>query len=265
MNKNFDISVQRKNSSNRGRRSKKTKTGQAAMTLYKQSRDYVMGEVTKRYGGPNGAVRGASDIMRIARMFNTENKYVDTLLDVTSTRSSPYCAALTSMAEGSDNNQRDGRSIRVIKFDANMKFYYSSGVPATATVQTQIFKYFLVRYNKTTAGSPTFAIADFLNVDFTTSRYTPISLPNTDRSEDFQILAMGQVDVPINYVTTVDTISYKLLTMTHECSFHQEFSGTGSSAICDNNVQLVIVATQEINAGGSSGCSFGIRMWYVDN
>ncbi len=248
-----------------GKRPNKTQRGLSAVNkIYKQSRDYVLGEITKRYGGPKGKVTAAADIARIARMMNTENKYIDTLLDVTCDKSTPYCAALNNVAEGSDNTNRTGRSVRVIKYDIMMKLYFSTGTVATSVGQSQFFKWFLVRFNKTTPSGQTFAIADFLNQD-SSSAYTVISLPNTDRSEDFQIMASGEALVQLQLTTGVSSQAAVWQTVSHDCSFHQEYSGTSNSTICDNNVQLVIVGGVNANTGGVSGVTYSIRCWYVDN
>jgi len=247
-----------------GRRNRKTtQRGQVALDrIYKQSRDYVIGRVRQRYGGRNGVVNGVSDFVRIARMINTENKYVDTLLDVTANVTTPYNAAINWPAEGTDNNNRTGRSIKVIKFDLLMRFYFSTGT--VGTTQSQTFKWFLVRYEKTNNTNSTFATADFLNQDAVTQIST-LSLPNTDNAEDFQILISGTKAIVLPYWVSASSVTKSLVEVSHECDFHVEFNGTGATAIVDHNVQLVIVADTGVPTGGTSGCTFSLRMWYVDN
>jgi hypothetical protein len=204
--------------------------------------------------------------MKIARLLNTENKHVDIQNSNTVLPSASLILCCTPPAEGSDSNQRTGRSLKVDKIDLLLQFTYSTGTPATCAVQSQIFNWYLVRYLKTpsSGGTTVFNITEFLNQD-ANSQYTPMSLINDDTDENFQVMAAGTQHLTLPFLPTVASAFNAIQTHTHQCSFHQTFNGTTAATITDNCVFLVVTAMNASNTGGISNCTSTMRMWFVDN
>ncbi len=247
--------------SNKNPRRKRTQKGDSAMNvMYRKARDFI----SNRYGGSGGVSNLVRDVAFLKGVINVEEKRIDSVLDVTVGKTAPVTSALSTLAQGDANNQRQGNSVKVIRFDVNFKFYYSSGT--TTSYDSNTFRWFLVRYLKTPTTSPTtpFGISEFLDQD-SNSQYTPISLPNTNTAQNFQIMASGTETVKLNFTATVSTTSEIVRSFTHECGFHQIYSGSASSTLTDALVVLVVVSSQNGNTGGVSGVTYGVRMWYVDN
>lgn len=206
----------------------------------------------------------ANDINMLRKLINTEEKHVDSLMGViTVLVAGPGNVQITTCAEGDDNNQRNGRSIKVFRFDLMMRFQWNGG---TATVQANNhYRWFLVRWNRVPTGGVGggFAVADFVNTDYSGTNYTPLSLPNTDNSQAFQILAEGLVQMPEQALqaTTVE----RIVNITHQCSFHQTFNGSSTANLNSNSVQLVVLSMNNAAAGGVSQFEGCCRMWFIDN
>jgi len=247
---------------------KKVTKGETALSrIISYSKDQVRKQVTQRYAKRGGMKQIADDIKELRRILNTEEKHFDTVTATTSvTSTASQVLAIGSMAEGSDSNQRTGRSIKIVRTDINLLFAYSSGTPATTAIQNQWFNWYYVKYLKSAAGAgqTPFGISEFLNQD-PGSNYTPISLPNPDTNENFAILASGQVEVDLPDSTTAASARYKVVQLQVDRAFHQTYNGTTAASISDNMCFLVVTALNAINAGGASSVSFGIRQWYVDN
>jgi hypothetical protein len=243
-----------------------TQSGRGALTtIYKFAKDQVAKPLLQRYSGPSGMRKLVSDVASMKAIVNTEDKHIDILAaaqQVSQTTSLIY--GIGTMAQGTAVNQRIGDSIKINRIDLNLLFSFASGT--ATTILDQQFRWFLVRYLKTPAASGTsaFNISEFLNEDVN-SDYTPLSLPNTDTNENFQVMAQGQVDLTLNVLSSVSSVATKSLSISHECAFHQDYSGAANTTITDNMVFLVFIASQGGNAGGSSSVTIGSRMWYIDN
>jgi hypothetical protein len=211
--------------------------------------------------------RIAQDVSTLMSVINTEDKQIDTVATtqvVTSTSSLVY--AIGTVAQGTSGLTRVGDSILINRIDLNLQFLFSTGTPATTASQNQIFRWFLVRYLKTPAtnGVTAFLISEFLNVD-SGSNYTPMSLPNTDTNENFQIMESGTVNLTVPSSTTAASAVTQMVTTSHTCHFHQTYNGSATNSITDNMVFMVFVALNGANAGGSSNVLVSSRMWFVDN
>jgi hypothetical protein len=223
--------------------------------------------VRNRYTGPNGVNQMARDLSLLKMVVNTEAKQIYTtaaaIQNVNSTTSLVY--GIGTMAQGTSGSTRVGDSIKIVRIDLNVGFYYSSG---TACINNnQVFNWYLVRYLKTpsTSGTSAFAIADFLNNDGN-SQITPLSFPNSDLNEDFMVMGSGQVELQLpNWVAATDSTSQRVINFSHECSFHQTYSGSANTTITDNMCFVVVTAARPINTGGSSGVAIQSCMWYLDN
>jgi len=249
----------------------KTLTGSRAVSnMIRFSKDQINSAaigVRKRYTGKGGSLAMARDLSRLAMSVNTEEKQIYTIStaqSVLSTTSIIY--GIGTMAQGNGGNQRSGDSVRICNIDLNLWFYYYSGTAATMGVQNQIFNWYLVRYLKTpsTSGTSSFTMSEFLNVDGN-GNYTPLSFPNSDTNENFQVMSSGTVDVQLYNNPTANMYGSKLVNIRHPCSFHQDYTGSGSTTICDGMCFVVVTALNPINAGGGSSVVINAAMWYVDN
>jgi hypothetical protein len=239
----------------------------AITSMVRHSTDQVVSAVKHRYAGPRAAGNIASDIKKLVSMLNVEDKHVDTLQAVqTVVNNSPVILTIGGTQQGTAVNQRSGDSLKVNKIDLLLEFVYSTGTPATATQQNQIYNWYLVRYLKTVTGSGTtpFGITEFLNVDGG-GNTTPLSFPNTDCIEDFQIMAHGTVEIDLDVVATVDNKKAKVVSISHPCAFHQDYSSNTIASITDNEVFIVITALFPVNTGGSSTVLVQARTWFIDN
>lgn len=246
--------------------SARTKKGASALTsIIRQSTDVVAKFAANRYTGTKAPMNIARDLSMVRAMFNTEEKHVDTITSVsTLNATTPAVYTVNGPAQGTTNAQREGNSIKVIRFDCLFSFTFGTGT--TNLVSAQQFNWYLVRYEKTpsSGGSGTFSIADFLNVDIN-SNYTPMSLPNSDLNEDFTVLSNGTILVEVPIASATNNVVSRYVPIRHECSFHQEYTGSAFTTIVDKCVFIVLTALQATNTGGTSSCVFSVRQWYIDN
>jgi hypothetical protein len=236
------------------------------MQMARNSRDQIISGVKQRYMGPGGMLNVASDITKIVKLLNTENKHLDTWQSYTALPTSPIVVNLGNVAEGSDSNQRTGRSIKVNKIDIIWNFTFSSGTPATSSTTNQYFNYYVVCYLKTpsTSGGSGFGIGELFDQDGS-SNDSVLSLINDDTDENFQVMEAGQVEITLPYLGTVATYKSKVVTTTHRCNFHQTFNGSSASTICDNTIFVVVTALNPLNSGGVSSVQINSRIWFIDN
>lgn len=233
--------------------------------MLKQSTDQMVGFAKTRYTGKGAAGNIARDMSMLGRMFNTERKQVDTLMASTSVVSTGSLVTwVSSPAQGTTGSTRDGDSIKIVRIDANLFFGYGSGT--TNTGSNQVFNYALVRYRKTpsSGGSTPFAISDMYVPD-ANGNYTPLSLPNNDLIENFQILTAGTIVLENPWATAVNNTVTRVVPLSIECSFHQTFTGSTAASIVDNSLFWVFTALSGANTGGGSAIQASTRVWYVDN
>jgi hypothetical protein len=232
--------------------------------------DQIAASARQRYTGPGGLINVGKDIAKLTRMLNVENKHLEGFLSlaVVDTSTTSCIAPMITVAEGSDGNQRTGRSIKINKIDLNLHAFVNTGAIATATETCQIFNYYLVRYKKTpsVSGAAAFPIIDFINQD-SAGHYTPMSMFNPDLAENFQVLEAGQItlDFPFPSAGTNTYNVDRMVQTSHECSFHQTFSSSSAASIIDNMLHLVVVALNPLNTGGASQVDVSYRLWFVDN
>lgn len=223
--------------------------------------------IKRRYTG-KGAVRNiAQDLSALKMLVNTEDKQIFTLAaNQTVSQVSSLVYGIGTMAQGTASNQRVGDSVRINRIDLNMVFSWNSGTVATTAALNQTFYWYLVRYKKTppTSGTVAFNISEFLNAD-NNGNYTPLSFPNPDTIENFQLMANGEVVLTLPTATTAISTVHKVISVTHSCSFHQEYNGAANTTITDNMCWLIFTAYNPVNAGGASVVSVQSAMWYVDN
>lgn len=208
----------------------------------------------------------ARDVSRLMATINTEAKRIDInsgSYNVFDTSSAVI--PLPTIANGTTDQTRIGDSVLINKIDMELYFKYT-GAAATATSANQIFRYWCVRYKKTPAssGSSAFNISEFLYQD-AYGNYTPISLPNTDTNENFQVMFCGDVELKEPTLATNQLAITKCLSIRHDCHFHQSYNGSLATNICDNMCFLVVVALNPVNAGGSSVVTPYTRFWFIDN
>jgi hypothetical protein len=234
-------------------------------TVYRFAKDQVYTPLVARYSGPLGLQKMAKDVAMLKGVVNTEDKHIDTLAaaqQVSQTSSLVY--GIGTMAQGTTDTTRIGDSIKINRIDLNFLFSFAGGT--STTIYSQQFRWFLIRYLKTPSSSGTvaFGISEFLFQDVN-SDYTPLSLPNTDTNENFQVMSQGEVDINLPALSTTSATASRSVTVSHECGFHQTYSGSANTTIVDNMCFLVFIASQGGNAGGSSSVTIGSRMWYIDN
>jgi len=256
-----------KSTQSKPRRPAATVQGQSAMQrIIKFSKDQAVERIGRRYSGPNSLSKISSDIKALKALINTEEKHIDTSMTATTVNLSvPAVVAVTATAQGSNNSQRTGNSIKINRIDVLFQYNFSSGTVATTAAQNQIFNWYLIRYLKTpSSGAANFAITDFLQND-PNGNTSPISPMNTDLQEDFQVMAFGQVHLDLHFNTTAITTVSKVVELSHNCSFHQTYTSTTAASLVDNSVHLVFSAMSGGNGGGVSQVAFFARMFYVDN
>ncbi len=250
---------------------KRTVKGNSAMSrIIKQSKDQVISSVKKRYTTKKGDINPAmiaKDFKTVLSLLNTEAKHVDTVAtyqQVHTTASLVY--GIGTVAQGSADNQRTGDSIKINKIDLNLQFVFSTGTVATTSIQNQEFNWYLVRYLKTPASSGTtaFSISEFLNQD-SAGNYTNMSLPNTDTNQNFLVMASGTKKIDLQFNTTSPTTYNTMECVSHNCSFHQDYSGSAATTITDGMLFLVFTGLASLNTGGVSGVLVSSRVWYIDN
>jgi hypothetical protein len=242
--------------------------GETAMSrIITYSKDQARGAIRNRYGKRGGLQQVMTDVKELRKLLNTEEKHIDTIIGATTVSfTASNIILIGTVAEGSDSNQRTGRSIKIVRTDLLFYFNFSSGTVATSSQQNQYFNWYYIKYTKTpsSSGGSIFSIAEFLNQD-AGSNYTPMSLPNPDNNENFVILASGQQEVELTVETGVTSVRFKIQQIQSERSFHQTYNGTASTNICDNCTFLVVTALQPANTGGISQYAASIRQWYIDN
>ncbi len=207
-----------------------------------------------------------SDVSRLMSIINTEDKSVSIAnVAVTVNNTTPQIIGLPTVAQGTSSSTRIGDSILVNRIDLELTFSYS-GTAATATSINQHFRYWLVRYKKTpsSSGTTAFSITEFLNLD-SGGNATPMSLPNTDTNENFQIMDVGEVEVILPTLSSATIQRSVTKTIRHNCHFHEEYNGSASTNICDNMTFLVVVAQNASNTGGASSITSTFRKWFIDN
>jgi hypothetical protein len=221
--------------------------------------------LSNRYMGPNAAMNIARDLSLLKAVVNTEEKQIFTLATAQNVLSSSSLVyGIGTVAQGSASNQRSGDSIKVTRIDLVLGFAFGTGTATTELSQT--FNWYLVRYKKTpaTSGTTAFGISEFLNADGN-GNYTPLSFPNPDTNENFQLMGCGQVDVPLPTTTSANAVVRKIVPFSHVCNFHQEYSGSANTTITDNMCFIVLTAINAGNTGGTSTVTVQSAMWYVDN
>jgi hypothetical protein len=230
-------------------------------SIFTKAKNSIVAGAKSRYSkkGKINASAIASDITKLASLFNTENKHVDTQATaVTVTNASPIVYGIGTVAQGDADNQRSGDSIKIDRIDFFLSFQTSS-----ATNTTDIFfRWFIIRYKKTPSSSGTvaFPVSELLAPDFSGTYYSSLSFPNTDTNENFHILQQGTHKmVPTSLLTSINrhTIESSV-----SCSFHQYYSGSASTTITDSMVFIVVVADTSTT---SSTVQISSRMWYIDN
>jgi hypothetical protein len=244
----------------------KTTIGHAASNLISRFSSDITNGVVNRYTKNGGMLKLAADVSKLMSIINVEDKHVDSVAAAATCNSSTSLVLpFPVVAQGTTVSTRVGDSIKVSRLDIDLEFIFG-GTAATATYLNQTFRVWGVRYKKTpsTSGATAFSISEFLNQD-SSSAYTPMSLMNTDTNENFQVMFTQDVTVSIPTLASAQIVSTKLLTVRHECSFHQEYNGSAGSNICDNMIFLVIVAMNPSNAGGTSAVAASLRNWFIDN
>ncbi len=262
---------QSQNSNRRGRRGKSRTTlmGTAAINSMVRTGDNLLQSgrrfLSNRYMGPNAASNIARDLSLLKAVVNTEEKQIFTLATAQNVLSSSSLVyGIGTVAQGSASNQRSGDSIKITRIDLILGFAYGSGTATTEFSQT--FNWYLIRYKKTpsSSGTTAFGIAEFLNADGN-GNYTPLSFPNPDTNENFQLMGCGTVDIQLPTTTSANGIIRKIVPFSHTCNFHQEYSGSANTTITDNMCFVVLTAINAGNTGGTSTVTVQSAMWYVDN
>jgi hypothetical protein len=248
--------------------SKKSKTtGSSAISaMIKHSKDQVIGAVRQRYTGKDAMRNIATDIHRLGSLMNTENKCVYTLATPQAcSLAAPLIYGIGTTAQGTASNQREGNSIKIDRIDLNLSFNYNPGTVSTGTLLNQVYNWYLLRYLKTPLvnGTVAFAIGEFLNVDGN-GNTSPLSFPNKDSDENFQLLSAGTLDIVVMQNTIPSTIS-RMVSQTLPVSFHQDYSGAAATTITDSMIFMVFTALNAANAASTSTVTVSTAIWYVDN
>ncbi len=199
-------------------------------------------------------------------VINTEDKNVTIANSAVSVNTTtPQIIALPTLAQGTTSSTRIGDSVLINRIDMELTFQYS-GLAATATSANQLFRYWLVRYKKTpvTSGTTPFNITEFLNLD-AGGNATPMSLPNTDTNQNFQIMDVGECEIILPTLGSAALVKSSTKTIRHNCHYHEEYNGSASSNICDNMCFLVIVGLNGTNTGSVSQVITTFRKWFIDN
>jgi hypothetical protein len=218
-------------------------------------------QVVGRYTGKGGIGNIAKDMMMLRSMMNTENKHIDSFFTSTACINTTGGLILqpTFLAEGSDDNQRTGRSVKLDRIDCILSFNFAQG--STGIIGAQVFRWFLVKWLKCTSSTPMGSVAQFLNVDGN-SQITPLSLPNTDTAEDWHVLQQGIVTLtPQSQLNSV----YHVVEFSTPVKFHQTYSGSAANTIEDGSFAIIVCALNTVGTAGVSNVQGSVRMLYIDN
>lgn len=245
---------------NRSKMPKATYGLAATRNIMNSSKDFIV----DRYTGKKATRNIASDMKLVMSMLNTEDKhYSFNATAITVQDSASSVAVLGSPSQGTDGQSRTGDSIKLNKFDFSIMFIWGNG---TTTAQyNQTFEWYFVKYNKTTSNTA-FSIADMLDADVN-GNFTPMCLPNTDKNQNFTILASGSQSMQLPQGTNA-TGNIKVQSIVHgsvDLDFHQLFNGATGSSITDNYIAFVCVGLVPVNVAGSSSYTLSYRQWFVDN
>jgi len=245
---------------------RKTVTGTQAITrIVRKSTDQVIGSIKERYTGKSAALNIARDFKLLKSMMNTELKQVYTLPSAQSVNNSTSLVyGIGTMAQGTASNQRSGDSVKISRIDLTMRFRYGNGT--VPSISNQTFNWYLLRYLKTpsAAGTTAFNINEFLITDGD-ALYTPLSFPNTDTNQNFQIMSSGTLRIDLDLIPAANCSKAQTVVVSHDCSFHQDYAGSASTTITNNMCFMVFTALSAANTGGQSDVMVNAVMWYVDN
>lgn len=231
----------------------------AVKTIFSKATNYLASTVAARYSGPSMGKNIARDMRSLKALLNTENKNIDFPTGpLTVTLAAPTTFIIPGSAEGSDNLNRTGRSVKLDRLDCILKATWNGGT--TTVLSSQVFRWFVVKYKKTLNNTP-FTAIDFLDLD-SGGNISSLSLPNDDRASDYQILYQDQIDLQQYFNNSQVS---KVVEFTVPLNFHQTYNGTTAASIDENFIEIVGVGMQTNAAGGASTMEFSFRTWFVDN
>lgn len=199
----------------------------------------------KRYGGKRGLYKLARDVYRVKSLVNAEFKKVD----VTNTSAVPSTTwstvLLNGVAQGDDNDQRNGRSLKCTSINVNGFLLKHNSAAQT------IIRIALVYMARTESANPT------LSHVFTTDN-SVVSKYNVDHAGDYKILFDRTIMLDgANKTMSKISIRRKLYN-------HMKFSGTGGtvSSIESGGLFLIYMSNEGTN---TPTFNYSSRFRYVDN
>lgn len=199
------------------------------------------------YGRGIGTV--AKAVSTIYGLVNSEAKFVDTsltgTLDIAGTG---YAIAVTSIAEGDDNNQRNGR--KVLYKNLDLKYFVQNQNTAVPSVCSMA----LVMDTKPDAGT-----CDWSNVFATADEHAPLNL--LLHAGRFVILHRKFFCVePLNAGNPKSTICYKA--HINLKGIHEQFDGTAATNFEKNPIFLLGITNNNSSPPVVQGTA---RLTYYDN
>jgi len=201
---------------------------------------------------------------RVSRL--PEAKYVDTVSSAAVVNTSSLVDPFTMPAQGITPLTRIGNSIDCIRLEGSLQFFFGSGTASPVPNASQVFRWYIVKYNKTldtTFGAPP-SINTFLDAD-QGGNYTPMSLPDVEHMKDWTIFASGQETMDLNaWNTAGNTNKTHIVSFVHECSFPIDFDSTGAASCCNNLPFLIVTAMNAVNTGSLSNIAWNMRTVFTD-
>lgn len=220
-----------------------------------------MAKAKQRYSGKKGVANIARDINMLRGLINTEEKQlVSGWVAQTVQSTAASINVLAAPAEGSDSNQRTGRSIKYNRITMFLNFTWNAGT--SGNLATQTFRWFILRWNNSpSTGVTTPSITDFLVQD-PNAQFTPLSLPNPDTATDFAVIGTGLVTLT---QPAQNQVVDRFVEFDAPLGFHQTFNTTAASGACTNMLSICVVSMHAFGAGGQSNYTGNIRTYYIDN
>lgn len=188
-----------------------------------------------------------------ASVLNVEDKYLDTNINFQPKQITPAQLCLNLVPQGTDNNQRIGRQIRVKSLELNFNF---ASLAATSDNHVWI-KYYIV-IDKKHSGGGVFPLNEYLTAN------DEVSFRNPDYSNRFQTIKKNTIELVKG--TAKDGVHIEeYIDLTNNEYAKTEFDGTGGTLGDISAYPIYIVYVSSASVTGFGDIRGIARIRYVDN
>lgn len=186
-----------------------------------------------------------SDLTMLKSMVNAEKEiytaYATNNAQVAPTGS--LLQAVTNVAEGTSQGQRDGESIKLHGFRINLRYQQQ-----TSTTNPQYVKFWLVKYIGPRGSAPD--ISTFLKPDFD-GYYSASSERNEDHYKSYQIITHDKSYIKSDQITGQSQYVLKSLYGRFKGATHQRYSGAAATTLLTDQMYIICVASNGTNAAST--------------